>query len=158
MAFNYAKNVWANLRQLANKDVWEIADAGAPTSGSSGTGNGFSGPGSVYTNTTNGAKYINTGTKASPTWSLLATSAAAGYNVLAAGTAASGTTTGTSISVAGALTTDLAIVTWRTAAQTVAHILAVATTDAITVTYRAGTEAQTVGTAGVVNYYVIRAA
>ncbi len=157
MAYRFIKNIWAGLRQLADLDVWHIAQAGAPTNGTSGTGVGFAGIGAQYTNTTNGAVYINTGTKASPTWSLLASSASAPFGVFAAGTVSSGATTGTSISVTGALTTDVAVVTWKTAAQTLAHVIATATTNAITVTYNSGTAAQTVGTAGVLQYSIIRA-
>ncbi len=158
MAYRFVKNIWAGLKQLADLDVWYIAQTGAPTSGTSGTGNKFAGIGSTYTNTSNGAVYVNTGTKASPTWSLLASAAVAGYGIVAAGTNTSGTTTGVSISVTGALTTDVVHVTWKTAAQTVAHVIATATTNAITVTYNSGTAAQTVGTAGVLQYSVVRAA
>lgn len=157
MAYRFLDNIWAGLRQLADLDVWHIAQAGAPTNGTSGTGNKFAGIGSQYTNTTTGAVYINTGTKASPTWSLLASASVAPYGIVAAGTAASGATTGTSISVAGALPTDVALVTWKTAAQTVAEVIATATTNAITVTYVSGTAAQTVGTAGVLQYSLVRA-
>lgn len=160
MAFKTIKNIWANLRQIADRDIWQMADAGAPTSGTSGTGAGFAGPGSTYVNTTTGAKYINTNTKASPTWSVLAAgSFDAAFGLFAAGTATSGATTATSIAVTGALSTDTVTVAWKTAAQTLANIVATATTNAITVTYidAAGTAAQTVGTAGVLQYAVVRA-
>lgn len=152
MAYRFVKDIWAGLRQLANADIWPIVDSGAPVNGTSGTGAGFAGPGSTYVNTANGAKYINTGSKASPTWSVVATG---GFDpnagIFAAGTLASGATTGVSIPVSGALTTDIPLVTWRTAPQTIAHIIAVATTDAITVTF-----STTVGTAGVVQYGLVR--
>lgn len=48
--------------------VAQLAGAGAPTSGSSGTGAGKAGPGSFYFDTTNGIVYQNQNTKASPTW------------------------------------------------------------------------------------------
>lgn len=55
------------------KDVWMIQGAGAPTSGTSGTGVGRCGKGSQYTDRTNAKLYINTGTKASPTWTVVGT-------------------------------------------------------------------------------------
>lgn len=153
MAYRYIKNIWASFRQLADLDIWQIADSGAPTSGTSGTGVGFAGIGSVYTNTANGAKYVNTGTKASPTWSALASSSTFASGIVASGTTTSGTTTGTSITVAGALTTDTPQVTWKVAPQTIATIIATATTNAITVTY-----STTVGTAGTIQYALVRPA
>ena len=50
--------------------------AGAPTSGTSGTGAGKAGPGSLYIDVTNKALYQNTNTKASPTWNAIGGSAA----------------------------------------------------------------------------------
>lgn len=153
MAFRMIRNIMINLRQMRDADVWEIADSGVPTNGTSGTGAGFAGLGSIYTNTATGYKYINTGTKASPTWSILASSAVAANSVIAAGTNTSGATTSVSIAVSGALTTDIPIVTWQVAPQTIGHISAVATTNAITVTFAA-----TVGTAGTLNYALVRPA
>jgi hypothetical protein len=66
--YRYIKDIWASLRQLANKNVWNVVDTGAPTSGTSGSGAGMCGPGSTYTNLTTGVQYINIGTKASPNW------------------------------------------------------------------------------------------
>lgn len=48
--------------------VWQFAAAGVPTDGTTGTGAGWAGTGSLYVNTTAGTLYQNTGTKASPTW------------------------------------------------------------------------------------------
>jgi len=48
--------------------VWMYSGATAPTNGTSGTGQGKAGPGSVYYLTTNGRMYRNYGTKASPLW------------------------------------------------------------------------------------------
>jgi hypothetical protein len=45
-----------------------ISNAGAPTSGTSGTGAGSAPKGSLLNDTTNGVLYMNTGTQASPTW------------------------------------------------------------------------------------------
>jgi hypothetical protein len=153
MAFNPVRDIWANLRQLANNDVWQISDAGVPTDGTSGTGADFAGPGSVYTNITTGQKYINTGTKASPIWQIIGVgSFDPGYAIVTAGTASSGATTATTIAVSGALTTDLALATWRNAPQTLAHIVALATTGQINIAYNT-----TVGTAGTIQYALIRA-
>ena len=58
---------------LKKGGVLDMTGAGAPTDGVAGTGFGKAGIGSSYTNTTNGAVYINTGTLASPTWSLIGT-------------------------------------------------------------------------------------
>lgn len=45
-----------------------FAGAVAPVDGTSGTGAGKAGPGSMYIRTDVATVYINTGTKASPTW------------------------------------------------------------------------------------------
>lgn len=155
MAFRMIRDIWANLTQIAQNDIWQIADAGAPTSGTSGTGVGFAGPGSTYVNITTGDKYINTNTKASPTWSILASG---GFDpqagIVASGTATSGATTATSIVVASALTTDIPLVTWKVAPQTTAHIIAtVSAAGTIAVSFSA-----TVGTAGTLQYALIRTA
>ncbi len=44
------------------------AVAGAPSNGTSGTGVGVAGKGSLVVDATNGILYVNVGTKASPTW------------------------------------------------------------------------------------------
>lgn len=49
-------------------DVVKFAGAGAPTNGV--TGAGFAGKGSEYTDETGGKLYVNTNTKASPTWTV----------------------------------------------------------------------------------------
>ncbi len=57
-------------------DVWiGLNAATAPTNGTSGDGAGWAGPGSEYTDRTSatGVKYINTNTKASPTWTKVGT-------------------------------------------------------------------------------------
>jgi hypothetical protein len=48
--------------------VWLFPNAGVPSNGTSGTGAGFAGPGSICVDTTNGELYTNQGTKSSPTW------------------------------------------------------------------------------------------
>lgn len=61
-------NMMAMLRDLIDNDVAIFPNAGAPSDGTSGTFAGFAGPGSLCIDVTNGAIYINTNTKASPTW------------------------------------------------------------------------------------------
>jgi len=54
-------------------DVWVFSGSGTPTDGTSGDGAGWAGPGSLYTDrtATTGKLYINTGTKASPTYTVV---------------------------------------------------------------------------------------
>lgn len=56
------------LRDLVDNLVFIAVNAGAPTSGTSGTGVGLCGPGAILIDSTNKILYINTGTLASPTW------------------------------------------------------------------------------------------
>lgn len=55
--------------------VWIFQGTAAPTDGASGTGAGFAGPGSLYVRTSgsNSKLFINTGTKAAPTWTVVGT-------------------------------------------------------------------------------------
>ena len=48
-----------------------VAQGGAPVDGTAGTQATAAGPGSLYIDTTNKKLYINTNTKASPTWTLV---------------------------------------------------------------------------------------
>ncbi len=48
-----------------------FSNAGAPTSGTSGTLAGKAEKGAQLTDTANGKVYVNTGTKASPTWTVV---------------------------------------------------------------------------------------
>lgn len=50
-----------------------FTNAGVPTDGTSGTGAGWAGIGSTCVDKTNGKHYTNTGTKASPTWTVTGT-------------------------------------------------------------------------------------
>ena len=61
-------NIWAWLKAMLENDLIIHVNAGAPTSGASGTGVGLLGPGCLLIDTTNKFLYINTNTKASPTW------------------------------------------------------------------------------------------
>ena len=53
-----------------NDVVMPLIGSGAPTDGTSGTGAGDAGPGSIYIDYTNAKAYINGNTKASPTWKI----------------------------------------------------------------------------------------
>lgn len=66
VALAYAK---ADLR--LSSEVCAIVGAGIPVDGVSGTGAGIAGPGSLYIRTATVKLYINTGTKASPVWSVV---------------------------------------------------------------------------------------
>jgi len=57
-----------NAEVRFTNDVVIMENAGAPTSGTSGTGNGFAGKGSICIDTTNGDLYVNIATKTSPDW------------------------------------------------------------------------------------------
>src|ERR1051326_5934190 len=62
-------SIWGWLRDAANNDVWPCTvGSGAPTNGTSGTGAAITGPASLYFDYTNKDIYINSNTKASPTW------------------------------------------------------------------------------------------
>jgi hypothetical protein len=49
--------------------------AGVPVDGTSGTGAGTLGPGSIYTDITNSKLYVQGGTLASPAWKLVTSAA-----------------------------------------------------------------------------------
>jgi len=55
------------------EDVVVLVIAGAPTDGGSGTGANNAGPGSLLVDITNKFLYINTNSKASPTWTKVGT-------------------------------------------------------------------------------------
>jgi len=64
-------NIWAMLRNLINQNTPIVTNAGAPTNGAAGTYFNQAGIGALLIDTTNGNLYINTGTLASPTWTLM---------------------------------------------------------------------------------------
>jgi hypothetical protein len=66
-------NFWAWLKNLAYQDIAILTLADAPTDGTSGTAAGKAGPGCLLIDTNNKILYINTGTKASPTWTKVGT-------------------------------------------------------------------------------------
>lgn len=63
-------NIWGAFKDAASNDVWpNLVGSGAPINGT--TGAGLAGPASLYFDYTNGVKYFNEGTKASPIWTAL---------------------------------------------------------------------------------------
>lgn len=52
-----------------------LSNAGVPTDGTSGTGAGVAGKGSICLDVTNGKAYLNGNTTASPTWKLVTSAA-----------------------------------------------------------------------------------
>ena len=78
MPYRFIKNMNAMINQLVKNDIYLAVDSGVPTSGASGTGAGFAGPGSTYINTATGIIYTNIGTKAIPQWVLSGGTAIAG--------------------------------------------------------------------------------
>jgi hypothetical protein len=64
------RNIQAYATNRGQKDIFDLIGAGAPTSGTSGTGANVAGPGSSYFDYTNKIYYWNSGSKASPTWSI----------------------------------------------------------------------------------------
>lgn len=72
----FGRIILTGALELPN-NVQIIRGSGAPTNGTSGTGAGYAGPGSLYIDYTNAVTYQNTNTKASPTWSAAGLTAAA---------------------------------------------------------------------------------
>jgi len=64
---SFMKNVQASAKSLIKNNIVNIAGAGEPTSGTSGTGKGICGPGSLYFSTS-GVLWVNDGSAASPSW------------------------------------------------------------------------------------------
>lgn len=58
---------------MLKNSVRVIVLAGVPVDGTSGTEAGVAGKGSLVIDSTNGKLYINTNTKASPTWTVVGT-------------------------------------------------------------------------------------
>lgn len=61
----------AQIKVTQQGAVQHASHAGAPADGTSGTGAGVLDKGAQLTDTTNAKVYINTGTKASPTWTVV---------------------------------------------------------------------------------------
>ena len=58
------------IRDLTKNNVWITTTAGAPQATD---GAGLAGPGSLCIDSVNAKLYINTGTKAAPTWTVAGT-------------------------------------------------------------------------------------
>lgn len=61
-------NMYGMMQDLLNAGILILTGAGAPTNGTSGTGVGIAGPGSLYWDSTNKHWLVNQNTIASPTW------------------------------------------------------------------------------------------
>lgn len=81
--------------------------SGAPTNGTSGTGAGEAGPGSLYWRTSNGALYTNTNTQASPTWAAIGTVAADTVGATELGVTAGANTASKALVVNSAKSVDI---------------------------------------------------
>jgi hypothetical protein len=70
--FGTPMSIWGMLTGLVTKrSIIIIPNAGVPSNGTSGTGVGQAGTGSLCINYTSGLLYINSGTAASPTWTAI---------------------------------------------------------------------------------------
>jgi len=74
-------NMMAMLRTLVDAGVVIAPNNGVPVDGIDGTGAGSFSTGTMIINTVNGDMYANTGTKGSPTWTLVADQATAPINL-----------------------------------------------------------------------------
>lgn len=86
--------------RFKNDVVLPIVGTGVPVDGTSGTGVGYAGPGSIYVNYSTGYHYRNQNTKASPTWALVDAGSAPGLIALASGHVLVGTGGGIAADVA----------------------------------------------------------
>ena len=87
------------------RGIWKFTGAASPTNGASGTGAGWADAGSEYTDTAGKKLYVNTGTKASPTWTVAGTV----YDAIGSAAPVAGAT----ITVVDADGTELELVTAR---------------------------------------------
>lgn len=85
------QSIQAMLTDKARNNIFDTVGSGAPTNGTSGTGVGICGKGSLYADYTNGNVYVNTGTISSPTWTRMGGASGA----VLASPVLSGTVTGT---------------------------------------------------------------
>jgi len=85
------QNIWAQLKDLANSDIFEIVGTGAPIDGT--TGKNIVGLGGFYVDSASGNWYVNVGTKTSPVWVV---DSGLGVVTTKTGTIASADITGTS--------------------------------------------------------------
>lgn len=159
-------NVGQRFGPSANQVIIPLLGSGAPTNGGAGTGAGFAGIGSMYIDYAAGVLYLNTGTKASPTWTAGGSTAGAitpssvtssgkisstsptagvGYSTGAGGavTQATNKSTGVTLNtVTGAITLNNAAMADSTPVSFTVTNSAVAATDAVIVNHASA------GTAG----------
>lgn len=118
------------LVQLLNSSIY--LNSGSPTNGTSGTGHGVCPKSALLIDTTGAATYQNTGTRASPTWTLFgAVSGAAAFTTISA----SGAITANGGLVLGANTRfdyDSQTASLTSNAVTLTKYAAVITTEALT--------------------------
>ncbi len=98
------------LRDYLGQFLWGVT-AGAPTAASTGikaTGTGSANRGSMIVDTTNGALYKNTGTKALPVWNAIGTVAASELT-LAEGWLMIGNSSGVGVAIDGGTTTEFLV-------------------------------------------------
>ena len=76
--YQVSKGPIAGSFVMIGSNVWIFHAPTAPTDGTSGDGASWAGPGSIYIDRTasTGKAYINTGTQASPTWTVIGAQAA----------------------------------------------------------------------------------
>lgn len=67
-AYGRRLNPFAVIRGLADNYIGPFTNSGAPTNGTSGTFAGYAGPSALLFDITNGATYVNAGTRLSPVW------------------------------------------------------------------------------------------
>lgn len=156
---------WSAYLLFAQSVALPLIGTGAPVNGTSGTGVGIAGKGSLYIDYAAGAWYVNTGTKASPTWtaagstagaatpsSVAATgaitsssaSAGVGYATGAGGTATQATNRSTGVTMSpnpctsGLITTDTTSLAAEASAAFIVTDSAVAVGDVVVASIRSG--------------------
>jgi len=142
-------NFQAWLNNLYRNDIGWFTFAGTPTSGTSGTLAGFAGPGCLLWDTTNKALYVNSGTKASPSWTYSSAAAATKTN-FSNTTVSAGYATDTYLA-GSAIAVPAGIVAGATYGCTFDMVKTGAGTAAFTVTLRYGT-AGTVADAAIITW------
>lgn len=80
-SFGSKFNIQAMLRSLVGANLGILPFAGTPVNGTSGTYVKMAGPGTIVLDYTNGKLYVNSGTKASPVWTLVSAPVSATYGL-----------------------------------------------------------------------------
>jgi len=140
------KSVWGMIKNLLNSSVILICDAGSPTNGTSGTGVTFAGIGSIYIDTTAGNAYMNTGTKASPTWTSFGSVINPSNITLAQGNIIIGSAGGVGAALSGKTSGQILIGNGTTMVSVaVSGDVTIAATGAVTIAANAVTNAKLAG-------------